>query len=30
MNDNGVRRLETATKHLENAEDISKNNKKLI
>lgn len=30
MNDNGVRRLETATKHLENANDISKNNKKLI
>ena len=30
MGDNGVRRLETASKHLENAEDISKKNKKLI
>lgn len=30
MSDNGVRRLETATKHLEKAGDISKNNKKLI
>ena len=30
MPDNGIRRLESALKHLENSKDISENNKKLI